>query len=138
MAFAGINYIAVFLAGIASFIFGAVWYMTLSKLWMHATGLTADEIRGEHGRLDRSPFLISLSGELFLALMLAGLIGHIGPVTIVNSLASAFFVWSSFTLVPLAINHRYQLLPWSLTFIDAGHWLGVMMLQGLIIGAFGV
>ena len=40
--------------------------------------------------------------------------------------------------VPILINHRYQMLPLRLTLIDSGHWLGVVLIQGLIIGLFGV
>ncbi len=37
------NFLAVIVAALAGFAFGAVWYMTLSKPWMEAAGIKADE-----------------------------------------------------------------------------------------------
>jgi hypothetical protein len=57
-----------------------------------------------------------------------------GAVTVSNALISAFTVWAGFMAVPMLINHRYQMLPLRLTLIDSGHWFGVVLIQGLIIG----
>ena len=43
MEFAGLNYIAVFVAAIASLAFGAVYYMTLAKPRMAAVGKTGEQ-----------------------------------------------------------------------------------------------
>ncbi len=43
MAFAGVSYLAVLFAAIASYIFGAVWYMGLSKYWIAALGKSEAE-----------------------------------------------------------------------------------------------
>ena len=32
------------------------------------------------------------------------------------------------------VNHRFQGLSWNLTLIDGGHWLGVLLVQGIVIG----
>ena len=40
MVFGGINYIAVLVAAVAAFAFGAVYYMALSGPWMAALGKT--------------------------------------------------------------------------------------------------
>ena len=138
MTFVGVNYIAILVAAFAAFGFGAVWYMALSKPWMAATGVDPEKVRPAGGQTDRSPFIISFLGELFLAWVLAGLIGHMGAVNVSNALISAFTVWAGFMLVPMLVNHRFQMLPLRLTLIDGGHWLGVVLIQGLIIGLFGV
>ena len=138
MVFAGVNYIAVTVAAFAAFGFGTVWYMSLSKPWLAAAGIDPAKMATRDGKQDRSPFIISFLRELFLAWVLAGLIGHMGAVTVSNALISAFTVWAGFMAVPMLINHRYQMLPLRLTLIDSGHWLGVVLIQGLIIGLFGV
>jgi len=45
MAFAGINYLAVLIAAVVSWLAGAVWYMALAKPWMAATGMTKDQMQ---------------------------------------------------------------------------------------------
>ena len=44
MSFLAVNWLAVVLATVASFAFGAVWYMSLSKQWMVALGKTRDQL----------------------------------------------------------------------------------------------
>jgi len=44
MAFAGMNYLAVFVAALAGFGVGAVWYGVFGKAWLDALGKTAPNI----------------------------------------------------------------------------------------------
>ena len=134
MAFMGISYLAIVLAAIVSFIFGALYYMALAKPWMKAAGIDPASRNSSP-----MPFILAFIGELLMAFMLAGVIGHLsGGVTISSATISAFFIWVGFVLTTQIINHQYQMKPWSLTVIDSGHWLGVLFLQGLVIGWIGV
>ncbi len=45
MNYADVNWLAIILATLASFAFGAVWYMGLSKQWMSALGRRARSSR---------------------------------------------------------------------------------------------
>ncbi|MBM3524115.1 MAG: DUF1761 domain-containing protein, partial [Alphaproteobacteria bacterium] len=36
------------------------------------------------------------------------------------------------------VNHGFQGVKRALTVIDGGHWLGVLLIQGVIIGWMGV
>ena len=47
-------------------------------------------------------------------------------------------MWFGFVLTVLVTNHGFQGAKRELTVIDGGHWLGVMLLQGLVIGLMGV
>jgi hypothetical protein len=40
-------------------------------------------------------------------------------------------------ITTLAVNNAFRGAKPSLTVIDAGHWLGVLILQGAILGWFG-
>ena len=139
MAFAGLNYWAIVVAAAASFLFGGVWYGMLSKPWMAALGKTEAEIKSA-GRPMGLLFGITMLAQLIMAWVLAGIVGHLGPgqVTVRNGLISALFVWLGFVATTLAVNHGYQGSRWSLTAIDGGHWLGVLLIQGAVIGLMGV
>jgi hypothetical protein len=139
MTFAGINHLAVILAAIASWIFGAAWYGVLGKQWMEALGKTREQLM-PGGRPNIVIFVVSFIAQLVMAEMLAGLIGHLGPnqVTVKNALISAIFVWVGFVLTVLVTNHGFQGAKRSLTVIDGGHWLGVLLLQALVLGLMGV
>lgn len=137
MAFAGISYWAILAAAVAGFLFGGVWYGVLSNQWLAAIGKTKDEIQKTGMAV---PMTISAIALLIMAWVLAGIIGHLGPgqVTIRNGIISGAFCWLGFVATTLATNHGYQGAKRSLTLIDAGHWLGVMLIQGSVIGAMGV
>ena len=132
MAFAGISYLAVVVAAIAGYAFGAAYYMTLSKQWMAALGPMKPTTSSA------APFVIAFVAQLVIAYFLAGLIGHLGDVTVLRSVISALFVWLPFVLATMIVNHRFQGSSWTLTLIDGGHWLGVFVVMGIVIGLFGV
>jgi len=92
---------------------------------------------GPSGKPSPVPFVISFVAELVMAWMLAGIIGHMGQVTVKDGLISAFFVWLGFVITTMAVNHAYAKARPALTAIDGGHWLGVLLVQGLVIGLFG-
>ena len=137
MAFAGMSYWAILAAAVAGFLFGGLWYGVLSSQWLAAIGKTKDEIQKTGMAV---PMTISAIALLVMAWVLAGIIGHLGPgqVTIRNGVISGAFCWLGFVATTVATNHGYQGAKPSLTLIDAGHWLGVLLIQGAVIGAIGV
>jgi hypothetical protein len=141
MTFSGINYLAVFIAGLAGFGFGAVYYMSLSGPWMNAVGWTPDQqaahMKGELNP-SKAPFAIAIAANFVMAWVLAGVIGHMGPVTIRSGLISAAFIWFGFIATTLSVNYAFSGRKPMLTVIDGGHWLGVLLVMGAVVGAFGV
>lgn len=142
MTFGGMNYLAIIIAAVAGFGFGAIYYMSLAKPWMNAVGWTPDEqarhIRGELNP-GKMPFVIAIFANLIMAWILAGVLGHLGPgqVTIRNGIISAAFIWLGFVVTTLSVNYAFTARKPALTFIDSGHWLGVLVIMGAVIGAFG-
>jgi hypothetical protein len=141
MQFAGMNYLAILIAAVAGYAFGAAWYMTLSQQWLAAQGKTLADVRPQNGeRPSMLPFAIAAAANLVMAWVLAGVIGHLGPgqVTARNGLISGFFVFLGFVATTLVTNNAFQKARPSLSIIDGGHWLGVLLLQGLVIGYMGL
>jgi hypothetical protein len=135
MSFAGVNYIAVIIAALAGFGLGAVWYTILSKPWMHAAGKT--EADRQQGSANAVSFIISILALFIMALMLAGIMGHLGDVTVRGGVISGFFVWLGFVITSMGVNHAFAGAKPMLTLIDGGYWLAVLLIQGAVIGAFG-
>jgi Protein of unknown function (DUF1761) len=136
MAFAGISSVAIVLAAVASFMFGALWYGLLGNAWVAALGKTKEQI-GASISAPALPYAISFLSLMLMAWVLAGVMGHVGPITVRNGIISALFVWAGFVATTITTNHRYSGQRWSLTFIDAGHWLGALLVQGAVIGVVG-
>ncbi len=139
MDFAGLNYWAVLAAAIVSFLFGSIWYGLLGKQWVYAVGKTEDEIKTAAGSV---PLLMisAFIAQLVMAFVFAGVLGHLGTdqVTLKNGVISAAFLWAGFVLTTIFVNHSFQGQSRRLTAIDSGHWLGVLLLQGAVLGMLGV
>lgn len=139
MAFIGINYLAVLAAAVAAWVLGAVWYQVLSTQWLAALGKTKADLMGPDGKpKSYVPFVLVFVAELIMAWMLAGILGHLGAVTVKNGVISGASCWFGFVLTTVAANNAFGGRKVMLTAIDAGHWLAALVLMGAIIGAFGV
>jgi len=141
MTFAGVNYLAIVVAAVAAWLAGAGWYMVFGKTWMAAIGTTPEkmqEMRGQPGAF--LPFIYAFVAELAMAWALAGILGHLGPgqVTVRNGAISALFLWLGFVIPTMLVNNSFAHRDWRLMLIDGGHWLVVLVLMGVIIGAIGV
>lgn len=132
MMFDGIDLLAVLAAAVASFATGAAWYAVLGRVWMRAARLSEAETRPR-------PFLFiaSFACQLVMSLIFAGIIYHAGPMTVSNGILSAVLVWTGFLATTLIVNHRFQGASWALTVIDGGHWLAVLVIQGIVLGLLG-
>ena len=139
MTFAGINYLAVIVAGVAAWLAGAVWYMALAKPWLAAIGMTPEQMHEcRKGPGAFLPFLYAFVANLIIAWVLGGLLGHLGQVTLRNGALSGLFCWGGFVFPTMLVNNRFAMRSPKLLLIDGGYWLVVLVLSGAIIGALGV
>ena len=144
MNLGSLNYWPILIAAIASFLFGAVWYSTLGSQWMAARGLsTADTEKAKAGMGSNPvPFIIAFVALLIMAWMFAGVLLHLARggmvISVRAGVISGFFLWFGFVFATMVVNHAFQGARWSLTVIDGGHWLGVLLIQGAILGWWGV
>ena len=136
MVFAGLNYLAILLAALAAFGWGAIYYMTLSKQWLAAVGISREQMQSRSA----APFVISSIALIVMSWVLAGTVGHLGPgqVTIKNGIISGLFLWLGFIATTVFVNNAYPGRKYSLSVIDSIHWLGVVVIEGAVIGAMGV
>lgn len=131
---AEINWIAVVVAGVGGYAFGAVWYMTLSRPWLAAVERSKEELRA---RVGKSAFVVAALAQFVIAYALARVVAWHGAVTVSDAVVAALLIWLGFVLAPMLVNHGFQGARRSLTLIDATHWLGVLLIQAVIVGRFG-
>jgi hypothetical protein len=131
----------IILAAVAAWVFGAVYYGMLGPKWMAAQGKTVDQCKAENA--DKStavkvtPFVVSFVAEIMMATALSGIMFHVGIYTIAAGVFSGFMCWLGFVLTTVAVNNAYTFRKLTLTAIDTGHWLGVLVIIGAILGWFG-
>jgi hypothetical protein len=136
MNYFDVNWLAIVLATVASMALGAGWYMVLSRQWIAATGKSQDQLMGSGG--SATPFIIAAVCQLVMAYFITRLTPAVmGEISVYAAVLLGLQMWVGFILTSMIINHRYQNQKWSLTIIDGGYLLGVVIVQGIVIGLFG-
>ena len=140
MDFSSINYPSIVIATLAAYIVGAVYYTVLGKIWVKAAKLDPATMKRS-----AAPFVISFIAEFILALILFMILNDITfagsfseDFDYKSGIAWALILWAGLVAMPLVVNHRYQGFGWTLTIIDAVHWLLVLLVMGAVLGWFGV
>jgi hypothetical protein len=140
--FGHMNVLSVVVAAIAAWIFGAIYYTALGKVWMAAQGKTADSCKAEFaaksGIAKFTPFVLSFIGALIMGTVIYGILTHSGLWSWHAGIVTGVFCWFGFVLTTVTINNAYSGRKVMLTVIDGAHWLGVLIIIGGIVGAWGI
>lgn len=127
---------AVIAAAAASFIFGALWYMKLSKPWMQAAGIKMTPEGKPDGNGSPLPFI--LSGIAML--VVAGMMRHVFALsdidTIGKGLLSGLGIGLFFISPWIMINNAYAMRTFKLTLIDGGYATFGCGIMGLVLKLF--
>lgn len=130
-----LNYVAVLIAAIVSFVFGGAWYNFFAKQWLEAVGRSSSPTQDKGGI---GFYLLAFGAQLIMAWMLAGLLLHLArggmAMSIKNGAIAALLMWAGFVMTTMVVNYNFHGARQSLTLIDGGHWLGVLVLQGAVLG----
>ncbi len=140
MSLGSLNYLPIFAAAIASFVFGGIWYNVFSKQWMDAVGMSPERMQKDRSSLGL--YVLAFVAQLVMAWMFAGILVHLAQGGLTTTprigLISAGFLWLGFVIPTMVVNYAFHGARQSLTVIDGGHWLGVLLIQGAIMGWWGV
>lgn len=138
-----INWWAVLVAGISSFVTGGIWYSPglFGKAWMKDNHFTEEQIKqGNKGKIFGFTLIFSLLMAVNLGMFLAD-----GPAdcpaacvqhTDVSWGATAGFLAGIWTFCAIAIHSLFELKTWRLILINGFYSLVALTLMGAIIGAW--
>ena len=138
-----INWWAVLVAGISSFVIGGIWYSPglFGKAWMKDNNFTEEEIRkgGNKGKIFGFTLVFSLLMAVNLAMFLATPADcppQCAAKTDITWGAIAGFLAGIWTFCAIAIHSLFELKTWRLIFINGGYTIVALVLMGAIIGAW--
>lgn len=129
------GFLAVIVAAIAGFAFGAVWYMTLQKPWVEAVGLEVDE-KGNPVDASATPFIMAGIAMILVAGMMRHTFALSGIDTPVKGIVSGLGVGLFFISPWIMINNGYARRPFRLTIIDSGYATFGCAIMGLVLTLF--
>lgn len=131
MDFANINIWAVLVAALASFVVGFLWYnpKVFGKKWQKEVGLSDDAMANANMGL--------IFGTSFvLTFIMALVIASFHPMGYGQGIWMGGFFGIGLVATSFGVNYLFQRKSLSLWLIDAGYQVVVLMIAGLIVGAW--
>ena len=125
--------IAILAAGLAGWLFGAVWYMSLGKPWQRAHGINPDDCKDK--KMPLTPLLVALLGAIVMAAVLYQVLVNLGVMGVLNGAIAGLTLGAGFLFIATMVNNQFQQKNWVATLIDGGHWSLVLMIEGVVITA---
>jgi hypothetical protein len=137
----GGNLLSILIAAVAAWIFGGIYYTALGKTWMAAQGKTMEQCKaeqaGKSGAAKAAPFILVFVAELVMAWATYGVLFHMNMFSARAGAISGAALWLGFVLTTITANYAFHGRKPMLTVIDAGGWLGALVIIGAIIGGMG-
>ena len=134
MQLAELNYWAILLAALSSFMLGGLWYspVLFGKTWLEGCGLTELDLRGSDPKLIYGlAFILSLLAAFVLALIL-------GPdPNITQSITIGAAVGIGLASSSLGISYIFEQRPLSLFLVNGGYHTFQFILMAVILSVTG-
>lgn len=123
-------------AALAAFAFGAVWYMSMSKLWIAAAEIPVDANGKPQGNGSAMPFVVGLVAMVIVAGMMRHLLGASGVTTLGGGAIAGFGI-GAFLITPwVAMNYGFAMRKPALTVIDGVNSVVGCSIMGMVLNAF--
>lgn len=123
-----INYLAVLLAALSSFIIGGLWYSVLfAKKWQKLAGVSNEQLKHGMAKIFIGSFILSLVMSINLA-------AFIGDGGLAFGTFAGLAVGLGWVATAFGINYLFERKPLQLFFINASYSIVAFTLMGLIIG----
>lgn len=128
------RHLAVWVAAIAFFVLGPIWYNLLSTQWLAAIGKTVDQMAAEQA--SPIPFVIGFVALLVMCYTLAWLIERLQATTFTGGLGLGAVVAVGFVAANLALNYGFESRSVTLWVINAVYAVVGLGIAGAIIGGW--
>ena len=133
-----VNWLAVLVAGIATFVLGGLWYgMFFKKLWQQLHGYSDEKVKEMQKSKPPPVFLgTMIVSYLVMATVLSVLMGAIGIVTVVGGVTLGLLIWLGFAAAIAMtdwISSSRRLASYGL---DLAYQLAFLVMMGAILGGW--
>ncbi len=130
-----LNFPAVILAAILSFLIEVGWYSYFRDLWLTGIGRTRDWLMNT-GVNPALQYVTALIAPAVMAAVISYFLQRTGRQTVLRGIAVAFWMWLGVVATIFATDYVFEVRTWALYAINAGFWLVDMMIMGIIVGAW--
>ena len=127
--------INILVAAAGSWIFGAVWYMALSKPWVEAAQIEVDE-NGRPKNDSALPYIMSAVAMVLVAGMMRHIFSMAGIDEVGKGILAGLGIGAFFISPWIMINNAYGDRPFKLTITDGGYAVFGCAIIGAILTIF--
>jgi hypothetical protein len=133
------EYLGLVAAAVAAWIFGAAWYMGLGKPYQRALGkgpgaTDQDSCKGQP--MPVAPLALCFVAELVMAVALSYVLARMSVVGWSWGAVVGAIIGVGVIAPTVIVNHLFPGRSQTLMAIDGGHWIGVAVIEGAVLGAF--
>lgn len=131
MDFSTLNWLAIVVATISTFVIGAIWYgPVFGKVWMQENGFTEEDLKEANmAKIYGTAFILELVMAVNLALFLKGL-------SVQDGLLYGFFTGFGWVAMAMGVNYLFSRNSIRLWFIDSFYFVISFTLMGAILTAW--
>ena len=123
--------IAILAAGVAGWLFGAVWYTTLGAAWQRAQGLDPAGCAGKP--MPKTPLVAAFLAALVMSAVLYQILTNLGVMGVVPSALAGLTIGVGFLATSTLVNNLFQQKSIMLTVIDGGHWVLAVVIEAVVL-----
>ena|SRR3989338_6491621 len=129
-----VNYLAVLVAAVVSFLVGWLWYSkpVFGKVWMNLMGLKKEP---KHEGMAKN-IALGFVATLVTAFIVADLAGMLGYTSAGEGAMLGFLVWLGFVATTTLSGVLWENKPWGVWLLNNAHSLVTLLLMGAIVGAW--
>jgi hypothetical protein len=124
-------FIVILAAGLAGWIFGAIWYTALGKPWQRALGLNPDDCKDK--KMPMGPMVASFLVAVVMSAVLYQLLTNLGVMGLMPSAIAGLTLGAGLLLTSTLVNNMFQQRSFILTVIDGGHWTLALVIESVVI-----
>ena len=130
-----LNWGAVVLAGVADWLFGAVWFTVFKAPWQAATRIPPEELQAYTAHPNFFPYIVSLVCSILIAYVIARLLGGYPTHGLFRGISVGLLVGLA-AAVAMVTNMVFELRTVPFIMISAAYPLLGGILMGIIVGVW--
>jgi hypothetical protein len=123
--------VAILVAGLAGWIFGAIWYGVLGRAWQRAQAKDPESCKDQ--KMPLVPLVISLLTAIIMSALLYQLLSNLGVLGVGPAALAGLTIGVGFLGTSILVNNMFQQKSFMLTAIDAGHWVLAVVVEAVAL-----
>ena len=125
-----LNWLAVFVAALSTFLIGGIWYAVFEKSWMASNRFSSEDLKSR-----KMPLVFGLS-FLLAFIMSLNLAMFIGKEGMVFGTIAGFMAGFGWVALAIGIISLFENRPLKYVLINGGYMVVAFTLMGAILGAW--